>query len=116
MLRGWDINAAITQDKGNVRQAGLGANLGSLPDPKLVAMLCQQLADQSEACLILGLIGLRVFLDFHNFLMCAPNDENVGRVTMLCPIMVVFEEERLLLPGVGMCRGQQNLKCFEFVL
>ena len=32
----------------------LGANLGSLPEPKLVAMLCQQLADQCEACLGVG--------------------------------------------------------------
>ena len=55
VLRGWDINAAVAQYKADVRQAGLGANLGPLPEPKLVAMLCQQLADQCEACLILWL-------------------------------------------------------------
>jgi hypothetical protein len=54
----------------------------------------------------LGLIGLRVFLDLHNFLISTPNDENVGGIPMPCPIVVVFKRERLLLPGVGMCRSQ----------
>jgi hypothetical protein len=69
-------------------------------------VLCQQFADQCKARLILGLLGLRIFLNFDDFLISAPNDENVRGIPMLCPIVVVFEKERLLLPGVGLGRGQ----------
>ena len=63
-------------------------------------MFCQQLADQGKPSPILGLVGLRVFLDFHDFPIGAPSDESVGSIPSPFPIVMVFENERLLLPGV----------------
>ena len=79
-------------------------------------MLREQFADESKASPILGQGGLLIFLDLHNFLSCAPDHQNVRRIAVLRPFMVVFESEWLLLPRVGMRCGQQDLKCFEFVL
>ena len=57
-----------------------------------------------------GLVGLRVLLNFHDFPIGAPSDENIGSVTVPFAIMVVFENERLLLPGIRMPTGDQDLR------
>ena len=79
-------------------------------------MIRQQIADHGKPRPILGLGGLRVFLDFHDFPIGAPSDENVGSVPVPFPILMVFENERLLLPGVRMPTGEQDLEGPEFVL
>jgi hypothetical protein len=105
VLRGRHLHGAVTQDEGDISQAGFGAYLRFLPHPEAKPMFGQQFPDQGEACLILWQIALGVFLDFHDFLMRTPGDQNVRRLAMLCPFMMVFEEERLLLPPVRTCRG-----------
>ncbi len=54
-------------------------------------MLREQFADESKANPILGQGGLLIVLDLHNLLACAPDHQNVRRVTVFRPFMVVFE-------------------------
>ena len=79
-------------------------------------MLGQQLPDQGEACLILGRFGLGVLFDFHGFQVVAPGNQHVWRVSMLLALMLVFEVERLFLPGIGARGRDQDLERFELVL
>ena len=79
-------------------------------------MFGQELTDELKASLILRQFSFGVLLDLHDFLMRAPDHENIRRVSVLRTFMVVFEDEWLLLPCVSTCRGQQNLERSEFVL
>ena len=79
-------------------------------------MLREQFADESKASPILGQGGLLIVLDLHDLPACAPDHENVRRIPMLRPFVMVFESEWLLLPRVGMRCGHQDLKRLEFIL
>jgi len=79
-------------------------------------MFREQFADESKANPILGQRGLLIVLDLHNLMACAPDHQDVRRIPVFRPFMVVFESEWLLLPRVGMCCGHQDLKRFEFIL
>jgi ABC-type enterobactin transport system permease subunit len=88
MLRSRDLHAAIAQDKAGIRQARLGANVGSLPHAEVIPVLGQKLTNHGKPRLILREIGIRVFLDLNDFLMCAPDDQNVRCVAVLCELSV----------------------------
>ena len=47
--------------------------------------------------------------------MRAPNHQQIGCVAVLLPFVVVFQNERLLLPSVGMRCGQYDPERAEFV-
>jgi hypothetical protein len=83
---------------------------------QMITMLREQFPNESEAGEILGQSGLLIVFDLHNLLSCAPDYQYVRRVAVFRRVTVVFESERLLQPRVGMRRGHQDLKRFEFVL
>jgi hypothetical protein len=72
----------------------------------------KEFPDKAETCSVLRGIGLGVLFDFYNLLVSAPGNQYVWRVPVLCPVKMVFEGDRLLLPGVSARCGDQNLECF----
>src|SRR5437667_4402996 len=115
VLRGWDFNGAVTQDQANIGKTRLRTDFGFLPNSEVIPMFGQQLADQREARLVLWQISLGVFLDFHNVSMRAPSHQQIGCVAVSFPFVVVFQNEGLLLPNVGMRCGQQDPERAKFV-
>jgi len=61
-----DVDRPITQNKTDVGQAGLSANLRACPEPKGISVLHEKIADQGKPRAILRLGSLRVFVDFHD--------------------------------------------------
>jgi hypothetical protein len=87
-----------------------------LPHAKVEPVFGQEFPDKAETCSVLRGIGVGVLLDFYNLVMGTPGNQYVWRIPVLCPVKMVFERERLFLPGVRARRGDQDLKCFEFIL
>ena len=98
------------------RQARFCADLGFSPHTEVKPVFGQEFPDQAKTCSVLGNIGLGVLLDLHDFLVGTPDNQYVWRVPMICPVKMVFEGERFLLPCVRARCGHQKLERFEFIL
>ena len=79
-------------------------------------MLGEQPANPCKARSILRQLRLSIVFDLDDFLMRAPDDQNVRSVSMLCAFMMVVHHERLFLPCIRSRRGQQNPERVELVL
>ncbi len=101
----------VTQNEGGICQSGFSANLGLFPDSKIKSVLGQQVPDERESRLILWRFSVAVFFDFDDFLMVAPGNQNIRRVAMPSPFVMVFEAKRLFLPRIRTTGGNQDLIC-----
>jgi hypothetical protein len=79
-------------------------------------MLGEYFADERETALILRQFGLAIVFDFDDLASWPPGNQKIWRIAMLCLLVVVFEDERLLLPCVGTRGCHQYLKCSQFIL
>lgn len=107
-------NDNAIQGRRSTSVAGRRSQNGSRPEMNIHAP--QEDADQGKSRTVLGLGSLGVFFDLHDLLTGTPDDQNVGSVTMPFPVMMKLESEGLLLPGIRMPGGEQDLEGFKFVL
>ena len=80
------------------------------------SVLSKEFAYQRKPFLICWQRCFDVILDFHNFSVRTPRNQNVRCVTVFGSVVVIFEMEWLFLPPTGAAGCKQYLKSFELIL